>query len=70
MREELKPCPFCGNNVEVRKDMYPRLHDSKRNGWHVVCWHCDLLFGFDEDYSGEFETQSEAIKKWNRRAYE
>lgn len=29
---------------------------------------CDLLFGYDVDYGGEFDSQEEAVEAWNQRA--
>ena len=68
MSNELKPCPFCGGEACVCK-ISPRLYRPSRNHeYTVVCYGCDLLFGFDEDYGGEFDTEEQAIDAWNRRA--
>ena len=64
---ELKPCPFCGGEVYVAK-IEPRLYrPSCNHPCSVVCYNCDLYFGYDEDYGGEFDTEAEAIEAWNRR---
>ncbi len=64
----LKPCPFCGGRAHIWK-VEPRLHrPSRNNDYCVVCNECDLLFGFDEDYGGIFDTEQEATEAWNRRA--
>ena len=64
---ELKPCPFCGGTAVSIEKMMPRLYRPDRK-FSVVCWECDLFFGYDEDYGGMFDTEAEAIKAWNRRA--
>ena len=63
MREELKPCPFCGGKAELevlkyfRGDMYAiyctaDLSPEKRHGHFIT----------------DYETEAEAIADWNRRA--
>ena len=65
--EKLKPCPFCGGNPQV-VHIEPCIHRPSRNHpLGVVCYKCDLFFGYDEDYGGEFDTEEDAIKAWNRR---
>jgi len=65
---KLKPCPFCGGTVSIQL-IDPRLYrPSMNHPFAVVCYACDLLFGYDEDYGGRFDTENEAIKAWNRRA--
>lgn len=65
---ELKPCPFCGERCHIWKVETPRLYRPSRNHQYcVVCNGCDLLFGFDEDYGGVFDTEQEAVEAWNRR---
>lgn len=64
---DLKPCPFCGGEVNVVK-ISPRLYRPSRNHpFAVVCYGCDLYFGYDEDYGGIFDTEEEAIREWNKR---
>ena len=64
---ELKPCPFCGNEVSIYKPE-PHIYDYTRvNRCCVCCTYCDLLFGYDEDYGGDFITPEEAATEWNRR---
>lgn len=66
---ELKPCPFCGGTAVSIQKIEPRLYRPVKNHpFSVVCWECDLFFGYDSDYGGMFDTEAEAIKAWNRRA--
>ena len=67
MIEKLKPCPFCGGEARVTDVIPPRLY-TKDVAYCVYCSSCDLLFGFDMDYGGEFATEAEAIEAWNRRS--
>ena len=68
---DLKPCPFCGGSAVSLIKIEPRLHRPARNRpFSVVCYECDLYFGYDEDYGGRFYTEGEAIRAWNRRAGE
>ena len=68
MNEELKPCPFCGGEVSLVKNESPRLHRPARNGnYYIECGECALLFGYDEDYGGQFDTEKEATEAWNHR---
>ena len=64
--DKLKPCK-CGSEVFASDEIYHCLYRPSRNGWHVACFACDTLFGFDVDYAGIFETEQEAIRSWNRR---
>ncbi len=66
---KLKPCPFCGGKAISVKNIEPRLYRPVRNHpYAVICWECDLFFGYDEDYGGRFDTENDAIEAWNRRA--
>lgn len=66
---ELKPCPFCGGTAVSIQKIEPHLYRPVKNHpFSVVCWECDLFYGYDEDYGGMFDTEAEAIKAWNRRA--
>lgn len=69
--DKLKPCPWCNQQVHILRIDHPRLYrPSCNHPYCVMCNTCDLLFGFDEDYGGIFDTEQEAIDAWNRRAGE
>ena len=72
---ELKPCPFCGRKVRMRK--YPLWHDS--HGYYgcyeyvIECENpqcgCHIkLSQNDTIYRNKEEAKRNAIKAWNRRA--
>jgi len=70
----LKPCPFCNNDPNLHQtgdeayQVEPRLpRYIHLQRWYVYCGHCDLHFGCDSDYGGNFDTKEEAIEAWNRR---
>lgn len=66
--KELKPCPFCGGGAIIAESKYPRLFRPGRNHpYYVCCCGCDLLFGYDVDYGGEFDSEKEAADAWNGR---
>ena len=59
---ELKPCPFCGMDVELKH------YKANADWWYVVCNHCKiaidpLFWNFDR-------TKKEIIEIWNKRANE
>ena len=70
MREELKPCPFCGGEAEVAEGTYTAWEE----GYSVRCRHCALTFGASGrlgecyEWSCSFKSEEEAIEAWNRRA--
>lgn len=64
----LKPCPFCGCDPVIAR-VTPRLYRPiKNHPFCVICYSCDMFFGFDEDYGGMFDTEEEAAEEWNRRS--
>lgn len=59
---ELKPCPFCGSEAEVFKDVTFIAETGEKIGeiaFFVWCTKCTALV------SGN--TKEEAIEAWNRR---
>lgn len=66
--EKLKPCPFCGGEAYIA-EYEPRLLRPVRNHpYSVWCNECELAFGWDSDYGGQFDTKEEAAAAWNARA--
>ena len=63
MTQEIKPCPFCGDNVDVE------LHSGRIASGHysaeIRCYNCEIdLYAY-----GNTEEQAElnTIEKWNTR---
>lgn len=67
MTAPLKPCPFCGEPPSIMKVRPPIRRLKPLNQYAVVCYNCDLTFGYDEDFGGRFDTEEEATKVWNYR---
>ena len=66
--EKLEPCPFCGGEAYIA-EYEPRLYRPCWNRpYSVWCNECDLAFGWDSDYGGQFDTKKQAAEAWNRRA--
>lgn len=62
---ELKPCPFCGANAEMR--YHPScMRDPSHRAWEVGCSICDARVGNTIYAIGK--TRDEAIAAWNTRA--
>ena len=63
----LDRCPFCGDEASIYEPE-PHIHgpDTGRK-YCVRCASCDLLFGYDETYGGDFKTPEEAAYEWNMR---
>ena len=65
---DLIQCPFCGGEPQLCKCETPRLYRPIMNHpYYIACYSCNLLFGYDEDYGGIFDTEEEAIEAWNTR---
>lgn len=52
---ELKPCPFCGDTVEI-------VGVNNGNPFVLWCENCGLEFGIDKNYY-----LYQLIEAWNRR---
>ena len=65
MKEELKPCPFCGGNAE--KHAYPLDYPNWNTCARVYCLSC----GAEIRVLGNIETldnnKVQVVKLWNRR---
>lgn len=64
--KELKPCPFCGGEVEIVKDKrWPKWLDHGIDAWHVECKNSDcVIYQVDNNY---YRQRKEAVEMWNRR---
>ena len=65
MSEKLKPCPFCGEKLEITANAYSSYYSGpvwKHWNWYrVQCPQCEVQ-------TTEYPTVEEAIEAWNRRA--
>ena len=55
---QLKPCPFCGGEVEILTEEVDAISEA----YNFHCDNCDMSTYYD--YSNDKE---EAIRHWNRR---
>ena len=62
-KRELKPCPFCGKNVELN-----HYKTDKSDWWYVACKTCGIAV--DPWMWNSHQTRTETIEKWNRRVNE
>lgn len=64
---ELLPCPFCGEEARIVKDVrYIRPECEPKKAYECVCGNFDcIIFMADNKY---FLTPEGAIEAWNRRA--
>lgn len=68
---ELKPCPFCGKKIDIKKDVYdpsedwhPTFSDPDSGGDPItICCKCGLEFR-----TGTYDWE-EFVKAWNRRVW-
>lgn len=62
MTEQLKPCPFCGDEAILENCIHGTL--SNWHFWSVSCTakSCDI-----HPCAGYFNSKQEAIEAWNRR---
>lgn len=68
MESKLMPCPFCGCEVQIVEFGHKLYRPVMNHPLCVYCADCELLFGYDVDYGGIFDTKEEATKAWNRRS--
>ena len=65
-KTELKPCPFCGGEAKIIKDIrYPRPKRNPKKAYEVVCNNprC-IIFNADNNY---YLKRKYAIEAWNKR---
>lgn len=60
----LKPCPFCGNDVASQGFWYGAMPGDVPRGYHVFCLECSDTDALD---GPRRETLEEAIEAWNAR---
>lgn len=66
MKNELKPCPFCGGEATVYFAPGNRLMNIPCFG--VVCKACHVMIGTARDNQTDFfRSDAEAAEAWNRR---
>ena len=65
--KELKPCPFCGGEVDC---VYKNHRDLFNLTYQYVCRRCgaNIFLNVVHKYKSAEATEQEAIKIWNRRA--
>jgi len=71
--EELKPCPFCGSDVEIvsADEITGAEHPFDKGAdisFWFKCYGCDTDIFHDEPYANIDELLQRSIKWWNRRA--
>ena len=59
---ELKPCPFCGSDAELKYHYFPALKAGRDRSFGVVCTHCKV-----ETWQF-YDSIRDAVEAWNRRA--
>ena len=69
LKSKLKPCPFCGNEIDV-VSITQRGNAGDRLVLNCRC--CDIMFSIDEDeyvFAGRKKIRMglSVIEKWNRR---
>ena len=64
----LLPCPFCGGDADVIAYDPRLLRPSRNHVYSVSCNECEMMFGWDIDYGGRYDTEYEAMLAWNTRA--
>ena len=68
MSEKLLPCPFCGEEAEIKSfpvftNLRPYSPETADKKYYVQCKGCATQCG-----ALEYDTPEEAIAAWNRRA--
>ena len=57
IEQELRPCPFCGNSVQIDYSYYYR-------DYVIYCNYCDMIYSLDDCNASE----EKVCEAWNRRA--
>lgn len=71
MREQLKPCPFCGGEANIK------MTNKREVGWTIWCecnrchakaqGYCPNMQNEDKTLNGIEDCKTYAIEAWNRR---
>ena len=64
----LLPCPCCEGEAEVVAYGPRLLRPSRNHVYSVSCNECEMMFGWDVDYGGRYDTEYEVMLAWNSRA--
>lgn len=70
MRLEIKKCPFCGSEAEIRDlyvDYWTDNDDEPIKRLRFVC-ECTGIKCWVSPFTNAFDTEEEAIEAWNRRS--
>ena len=61
----LKPCPFCGSDVDSYKDSADFIHPASKDKtvWQINC--CSVYGGCDASILGD--SPEDCIEKWDKR---
>lgn len=66
MTEELKHCPFCGENAYLSN-----CYNGTNYWWEIECFLCGASVSSRKTFfPRNEEARDEVIKKWNRRVTE
>lgn len=77
---KLKPCPFCGNKIELEVKSYGYGKDYHEHSMVIRCNRCSFEFpknqfkitaNWDDDnceYVNDMTQFNEAVELWNKRA--
>ena len=64
----LLPFPCCEGEAEVVAYGPRLLRPSRNHVYSVSCNECEMMFGWDVDYGGRYDTEYEVMLAWNSRA--
>lgn len=69
---KLKPCPFCGNKVELHYYEIDEPFTFTECGYEIYCCHCHIRFKERLSRMPQFDEKADIkrqnlIERWNRR---
>lgn len=64
--QELKPCPFCGGEVEL-VNFIEKCPIPVNSACYAKCKKCNARTEIFQDINNNFEYMQQAIDAWNRR---